>query len=147
MLTLHTIKPARGAKKHRKTIGRGGKRGTYSGKGMKGQRARSGVSGLKRLGMRQLMERTPKLRGFKSRQIKPEVLNLSVLSDKFSATSKEMIKINPEDLFKQGLISTVKKGVKILGDGEVKIKLEISGCAVSQTAKEKIEKAGGKVIG
>ena len=141
MLSLHTIQPAKGAKKSKKTIGRGGKRGTYAGKGLKGQKARSGVSGLKRLGMRQLIERTHKLRGFKSRNIKPEILNLDDLS-----LFKDGDRIDPQILLEKGIVDKIKNGVKILGDGEIKVKLEISGCEVSKSVKEKIEKVGGKVF-
>ena len=142
-LSLHTIKPAKGAKKKKKRVGRGGKRGTYSGRGIKGQRARSGGKrGLKRLGMRPLMEQTPKLRGFKSLKKKPEILNLKDLQNKF----KDGDKITPQVLLKKGLVDKIKNGVKILGDGEIKVKLEVSGCQVSRSAKEKIEKAGGRVI-
>lgn len=139
-LSLHTIQPAKGSKKVKKTVGRGGKRGTYSGKGLKGQKARSGVSGLKRLGMRQLIERTHKLRGFKSRNVKPEILNLNDLS-----VFKDGDKIDPQILLNKGIVDKIKDGVKILGDGEVKVKLEVANCEVSKSAKEKIEKAGGKV--
>jgi len=120
-LSLHTIKPAKGAKKKKKRVGRGGKRGTYSGRGIKGQRARSGGKrGLKRLGMRPLMEQTPKLRGFKSLKKKPEILNLKDLQNKF----KDGDKITPQVLLKKGLVDKIKNGVKILGDGEIKVKLE-----------------------
>lgn len=140
MLTLHTIQPAKNSKKKRKIIGRGGKRGTYAGRGLKGQKARSGVSGLKRLGMRQLVERTHKLKGFKSRQIKPVIINLKDLNN-----FKDGDKIDPQVLFEKGKIDKIKNGVKFLGEGEIKVKLEISHCEVSKSAKEKIEKAGGKV--
>ena len=151
-LTLHTIKPAKNSQKKKKKIGRGGKRGTYSGKGQKGQKARSGVSGLKRLGMRQLIEQTHKLKGFKSRNIKSEILNLFDLNKKFSIKNdtnpdeKKLIKINPNILEKNGLIKKNKNGIKILGNGEINIKIEVKNCEVSKSAKEKIEKAGGKVI-
>ncbi len=140
-LSLHTIKPAKGSTKSRKTIGRGGKRGTYSGKGQKGQKARSGVSGLKRLGARQLIESTHKLKGFKSRNKKPEILNLDILNEKF----KDGDKITPEILKKNKLVDKINNGVKILGNGKISIKLEIENCEFSKSAKEKIEKAGGKI--
>jgi large subunit ribosomal protein L15 len=141
-LTLSTIKPATGSKKSKKIIGRGGKRGTYSGRGLKGQKARSGTSGFKRRGMKQLVERTPKLRGFKSRQIKPEIVNLSDLNKYF----KDGDKVNLETLQKTGAVDKINNGVKILGKGELKLKnLEISQVEVSKGAKEAIEKLGGSV--
>lgn len=139
-LSLHTIHPQKGSKKKRKIIGRGGKRGTYSGRGTKGQRARSGGKrGLKRLGLKPLMEQTPKLRGFKSLKKKPEILNLERLNKNF----KDGDKITPPILLKSGLVDKIKNGVKILGEGEIKVKLEVSGCKVSKSAREKIKKAGG----
>jgi len=140
-LALHTIKPTKGSKKTRKKVGRGGKRGTYSGKGLKGQKARSGVSGLKRLGMRQLIEQTPKLRGFKSLQEKPEVVNVRDIAAKFSDGDK----ISPETLKEKGLIDKIDKGVKVLATGDISIKVNVEFCELSKSAKEKIEKAGGSV--
>lgn len=140
-LSLHTIHPTKGSTKTRKKIGRGGKRGTYSGKGLKGQKARSGVSGLKRLGMRQLIEQTHKVRGFKSRNVKPEILNLDILNETF----KDNDKISPKILKEKGLVDKIERGVKILGNNEIKVKLQIEDCTVSKTAKAKIEKAGGSI--
>lgn len=141
-LSFHTIKPAKGSKKKRKRIGRGGKRGTYSGRGLKGQKARSGVSGLKRLGMKPLMEQTPKLRGFKSHKPKPEILNLDILNKKFSDGDK----ITPDILLEKKILKNIKNGVKILGNGDITIKLEIANCELSKSAREKIESAGGVIL-
>ncbi len=140
-ISLHTLKPDSSAKKQRKRVGRGGKRGTYSGKGLKGQRSRSGASGLKRIGMRQLIERTHKLKGFKSIHVKPAIISLASLHKNF----KDNDKVTPAILVKKKLITTSKNGVKILSTGEIKIKLIINGCTASQSAKAAIEKAGGKV--
>ncbi len=121
-LSLHTLKPSPHAKKDRKYIGRGlGSKGTYSGRGVKGQGARSGVSGLKLKGMRKIILSTPKLRGFRSKNAKAQVLNLDVLS-----------KVFPE-------------GGKI-GNGTVSQKFILKDCLVSVSAKEKIEQAGGSVV-
>jgi len=141
--SLSTIHPAPGSKKKKKDIGRGGKRGTYSGRGSKGQKARSGGRHkLKRLGLRRLMQETPKLRGFKSRQTKPAVLNLDILNQKFTDGNK----ITPDVLLEKKILKNIKNGVKILGNGELTIKLEIANCQISKNAKEKIEKAGGKIL-
>ncbi len=141
-LSFHTIQPARGAKKSKQRIGRGGKRGTYSGKGQKGQRARSGGRHrLKRLGLKPLMEQTPKLRGFKSRQPRPEIVNLRDLARKF----KDGEKVTPQILLSRGLVDKINNGVKILGQGEINIKLTVSGCKISAGAKDKIEKEGGAI--
>lgn len=139
-LTLSNLKPAKGSTKRRKRVGRGGKRGTYSGKGLKGQKARSGVSGLKALGFKQTLQRTPKLRGFKSLKAKMAIVNLSDLDKIFKSGDK----ITPRELIKAGLIETSKNGVKVLGFGQLSKKLEVTVNAFSATAKEAIEKAGGK---
>ncbi len=119
-LALHTIKPAKNSKRKEKRLGRGNSsgHGTYSGKGIKGQKARSGVGGLKRLGMKQILLRTPKLRGFKSLKEKDQVVNL----DKISKYYKDNEVVNPETLKEKGLINSDKKPVKILGRGELTVK-------------------------
>jgi large subunit ribosomal protein L15 len=85
---------------------------------------------------------TPKKRGFKSSRIKPEVVNIADLSKTFADGAK----VTPMALLKKGLISHGDRGVKVLGQGSIAIKLTITDCAMSQTAKKKIEDAGGKVI-
>src|SRR3989339_476575 len=84
-LSLHTIKSNKGATKKRKRIGRGNAagQGTYCGKGLKGQKCRSGVSGLKRRGMRQILLKTPKERGFKSLASKKEVVSMDLINKHF----------------------------------------------------------------
>ena len=138
---LSQLSPAQGGKKIKKRLGRGkgsGKGGT-SGKGHKGQRARSGVSippGFEG-GTMPLSRRVPKF-GFTSRAEKPdyEVINLSRLS-------KWEGEITPETLAKKGLV-TGRKKVKILGNGEVKKVLAVKAHRFSKKAKELIEKAGGR---
>jgi len=68
MITLDNLKPNKGAKKNRKRVGRGNASGSgnYSGKGMKGQKSRSGVTNLKRIGLKATLFSIPKKRGFKS---------------------------------------------------------------------------------
>lgn len=143
-LTLHTIKSFPKSRKKTKRVGRGlGSTGTYSGRGQKGQKARSGGrKGLKLKGLRKMLLSFPKVRGFKSMYAKTAVVNVSDLEKKF----KDGDKITPELLKKVALISDFSAGVKILGDGEATKKLIIERCAVSASAKEKIEKAGGKII-
>ena len=140
-LSLHKLKPTPGSKKKRKLIGRGCKRGTYSGRGLKGQRSRSGgKSGLKRKGMRQLIERTHKLKGFKSKRPKPAIVSLAIISDNF----KNGDTITPRVLFNKKLIPEIRKGVKILLNGEIKVTITLKDCQVSKSAKTAIEKAGGQ---
>ncbi|MEK7086728.1 MAG: 50S ribosomal protein L15 [Patescibacteria group bacterium] len=139
-MQLHHLKPT--LKKRRiKRIGRGGKRGTYSGRGMKGQRARAGRK--IRPAERDLFQRLPKLRGFKHKSLKEKALvfNVEDLAKKFKEGT-----INKKMLLELGLIKKVSVPVKILGNGEIKKSFKIRGLAVSKSAKEKIEKAGGSVI-
>ncbi|HBK34860.1 MAG: 50S ribosomal protein L15 [Candidatus Uhrbacteria bacterium GW2011_GWE2_40_58] len=143
VLRLDTIKPNKGSRKTRKRIGRGlSKKGTYSGRGTKGQRSRSGgKSSLQLKGIRTIMLATPKTRGFRSTKAKPEVVNLLELAKNYADGAK----VTPESLVKKNLINTVKNGAKILGKGEISIKLIIVGCSASESAKIKIEKAGGSL--
>ncbi|MBI4713924.1 50S ribosomal protein L15 [Candidatus Uhrbacteria bacterium] len=144
MLTLQSLKPKKGSRTTKKRIGRGlGSKGSYSGRGVKGQRARSGGrSGLKLKGLRTIMLSTPKSRGFTSPKPRPQILNVEDLAKNFSNGTKVTIKL----LKKKELIREDATGVKILGTGEIGIALTIEGCLVSKSAKEKIEKAGGVVI-
>ncbi|MCH8049108.1 50S ribosomal protein L15 [Patescibacteria group bacterium] len=142
-MALHNLKSSK-PKKSKKRLGRGfgSTRGRTSGRGQKGQKARSGVGGLKRLGLRKLMFATPKLRGFKSQQPKMEIVNLRDLSEVFQKGEV----VTPKALVKKKLISTARYGVKILGTGEIEGQFQIQGCAVSKSAAEKIIKAGGNIM-
>ena len=146
-MQLHQLKPKYKLKK-RKRIGRGGKKGTYSGRGMKGQRSRAGARFEPII--RGMIKRYPKLRGyrFKSRAQNPKfkiiVLNLDILEKNF----KPQEEISPQILIEKKLIRRIKgriPKVKILGEGKLTKSLNIKDCLISKTAKEKIEKAGGKI--
>lgn len=142
-LSLDTIKPAKGAAKKRKRIGRGNAagQGTYCGRGIKGQNARAGVSGLKRLGMKQVLLRIPKNRGFKSLKPKNQVINLADINKYF----KDGDIINPKILHHKGLIANLKISVKLLGQGELKLeKLQFSNIKISASAKAQVEKMNGQ---
>jgi len=143
---LHKIKGAKGAKKKRKRVGRGNAsgHGTYSTRGQKGQRSRSGVSGLKRLGFRDTLRRIPKKRGFKSQKPKYEAVNLAVLSEIF----RDGEKVNPSILRKKGIVGNIgnMRGIKILGQGEIDKKLIFEDVVLSDSAAEKIKKAGGEIL-
>lgn len=134
-------------KKSRKRIGRGGKRGTFSGRGMKGQKSRSGVSidPLFEGGRSSLIERLKKMPGFKSTHPKKNNINLNDLERNF----KDGDTIDVKNLVKIGLVDRIKSKrakVKILGDGKIAKKLIINkDILLSKTAKEAIEKAGGKI--
>jgi large subunit ribosomal protein L15 len=131
--------------KNIKRVGRGGKRGTYSGRGLKGQKSRSGAN--LRPGWRDLLKPVPKKRGFKFKSIllKPAIVNVGVLSDNF----KDGEIVSPSSLMTKNLIARVGgriPKVKILGTGEIKKKIILKECLISTGAKNKIEKAGGKIL-
>jgi len=148
-MQIHELKPTT-PRKSAKRIGRGGKRGKTSGRGHKGQKARAGNS--TRPEMREIIKKIPKLRGHgvnraktvNAEKIMPTVINVSALETGLKAGAA----VNPKALVVAGLIETRRKkapAVKILGTGELSIKLIVTDCVVSKTAKEKIEKAGGTV--
>ena len=142
-MQLHQLKPKHKLKR-KKRVGRGGKRGTYSGRGLKGQRSRAGRK-FKPV-IRELIKRYPKLRGYKFKRIKPKpaVVNVEMLENKFKAADT----VSPKVLIEKGVIRRIKgrlPKVKILGRGKLTKKLTIEGCQVSKQAKEKLEKAGGQV--
>lgn len=146
-MQLHELKPNHKLKKT-KRVGRGGKRGTYSGRGVKGQKSRAGRK-LEPL-IRQFIKRYPKLRGYrfksnpKSQKLRTVILNLEILEKKLNSGEK----VNPKILFEGRIIHKIKgrlPEVKILGRGEITKPLIIEGCRVSKQAKEKIEKAGGVI--
>lgn len=142
-MLLHEIQPKIKNKK-KKIVGRGGKRGTYSGRGLKGQKSRAGRK--MRPQLRDIIKKIPKKRGYKFKSIGEgaQIANLRVLDKKF----KEGDFINPLKLLRAGLIEQKGKEklkVKILAGGEITKKITISGCEVSESAKQKILKAGGEV--
>jgi large subunit ribosomal protein L15 len=136
--------------KKRKLIGRGGKRGKTSGRGTKGQWAH-GSHGV-RPELRDTIKKFPKLRGHgKNRadsvdgsKIRPTVVNLEVLEENF----KDGEIVSVDTLMAKGLVKKVigkKPVVKILGKGDIKKKIKITGLKISDKAKVAIEKAGGSV--
>jgi len=141
-MQIHNLKVKSQKKKRR--VGRGGKKGTYSGRGMKGQKSRSGanVNPIFEGGRSTLIEHLPKIRGFKSHRPKNQVIDLKQLEKHFAAGDI----VNPQSLLAKKLVDNMKTPVKILGDGELKKKMTIEKCLVSKSAREKIEKTGGKVI-
>ena len=144
-MKLHELKPVKGSKKRKKVVGRGlgSGHGTYSTRGMKGQKSRSGSKSKPGFegGRTSLISQLPKKRGFKSIFEKPEIFNLSDLEKRF----KDGDKIDKEILFKAGIIKSNKSNLKILGNGELKKKLTVEADKFSKTAESKILKAGGKV--
>src|SRR3989344_113174 len=134
-MQLHNLRPKHSLTNKQPRIGRGGKRGTSSGRGTKGQ----GAHGGRRIpsGLKEILGRLPKLRGFKNKpkSEKPQIINLMDLS------KVEDKVINRDVLFKNKLIKDPKKIVKVLGSGEIKKSITLNGLITSKSAKEKIEKA------
>jgi len=143
-MQINTLKV--NAKRKRKTIGRGGKKGTYSGRGMKGQKARSGahIDPLFEGGRSTMIDHMKKKKGFKSGKPKAFPVTLSKIDKKF----KDGEIVNRESLLKAGIIGKLEKKVrvKILGKEAIKKKITVAKeIQVSAGAKEAIEKAGGKI--
>ena len=144
-MKLHELTYTPGARHTKKRIGRGSGSGTgkTSGKGNKGQNARSG-GGVRpgfEGGQTPLFQRLPK-RGFTNRNRKEyTTINLDVLNKFDNGTE-----VTLEFLKEQGIVKQVKSGIKILGNGSLEKKLTVSADKFSASAKEAIEAAGGKVI-
>lgn len=133
-LTLHNLTSTK--HKTKKRIGRGGKRGTYSGRGLKGQRSRSGgKAGLKRLGLKPLMTQTHKLRGKKSIHAKPEIVNISTINKYYNDGET----VSPKTLRAKSLIKTTFYGVKVLGNGKLVKKVKLENCDVSASAAKQLK--------
>lgn len=131
-------------------VGRGGKRGKTSGRGMKGQKSRTGNS--TRPEMREQIKKLPKRRGYGknrartvvSEQVRPATVSLSALEATFAAGAV----VDPRTLVSKGLVAN-RRGkspvVKILANGALTKKLDISGCTFSATARAAVEAAGGSI--
>lgn len=139
-MQLHNLKKSVN-KKNKKRIGRGGKRGVFSGKGVKGQKSRAGHKIPSKT--KWLIKRFPKLRGIKFKSRKPDVKVINV-GDLKKICKNE--KITKKDLVRTGVIKNERQLVKILSDGKLEKKYIIEGIPVSKQAVKKIEKAGGKVL-
>jgi len=143
-MKLHELKPAEGSRKTRNRVGRGigSGNGKTAGKGHKGQNARSG-GGVRpgfEGGQTPLFQRLPK-RGFTNINRKDfAIVNLSTLN-----RFEEGTEVTPDLLLETGIVSNVKSGVKILGNGQLEKKLTVKANKFSASAKEAIESAGGSV--
>src|SRR5690625_4723467 len=143
-MKLHELKSAEGSRKKRNRVGRGmaSGNGKTSGRGHKGQKARSG-GGVRpgfEGGQMPLFQRLPK-RGFTNIHRKEfSIVNLEALNQFDEGTE-----VTPELLLETGTLSKVKAGVKILGNGKLEKKLTVKAHKFSASAKEAIEAAGGQV--
>ena len=142
-MKLHELSPAEGSRKERKRVGRGTSSGTgkTSGRGHKGQNARSG-GGVRpgfEGGQNPLYRRLPK-RGF----VNPTRKEYAVVNIEELNSFAEGTEVTPEVLVESGIVKNTKSGIKVLGNGEVTVKLTVKANKFSQSAVEKIEAAGGK---
>lgn len=145
-MQLNDLRPADGAKKKRKRIGRGNSsgHGTTAGRGTKGQLSRSGGgkgAGFEG-GQNPLAMRLPKLPGFKNPN---RVAFIPVNLDRLEAKFENGDIVDGESLVAKGIIKKASSPVKVLGDGELTKALTVKVDKVSASAQKKIEAAGGKV--
>lgn len=143
-MQLHEI-TAKTKKKSKKRIGRGGKRGSFSGKGMNGQKSRSGNN--REPIIRGLIKRYPKLRGyrFKSNKINGVVVNLDTIENNFKSGET----VSPNSLFEHKIIRRKNRRlpiVKILDQGNLTKKIIIKDCLLSKQSQDKVKKAGGEIL-
>lgn len=142
-LKVHHLRPAPGAHTDRKRVGRGegGKGGKTAGRGTKGSGARNNIPENFEGGQMPLHMRTPKLRGFQNPfKVSYQVVNVARLAELFPAGGD----VTVEDLVAAGAVRA-NRLVKVLGNGEISVKLNVTADAFSASAKEKIEKAGGSI--
>lgn len=137
MLSLNSITKARGSAKKNKRVGRGNAsgRGTYSTRGLKGQKSRSGVSGLKRLGFKKQLMQIPKSRGFKS--LNPKNQTVSVLA--INRSFKDGDTVTPALLVEKGLVASENSPIKLLGKEKLVVKVKFENIKMSATIKQQLE--------
>lgn len=142
VLKVHDLKPAPGSKKARTRVGRGeGSKGKTAGRGTKGTKARYQVKAGFEGGQMPMHMRLPKLRGFKNpARVEYQVVNLSALNDLFPQGGE----VTVDDLVAKGAVRA-NKLVKILGNGEISVKVNVTVDAWSASAEQKIEAAGGSI--
>jgi len=144
-MTLEKLSPAPGSKKKSKRVGRGdgSRHGTYSGRGCKGQKSRSGNKmrpGFEG-GQMPLIKRLPQKRGF-----------VNIFRTEYGTVNIDQLgifepgsEVTPEKLLAVGIVKSLKRPIKILGNGEMAHPLMVKANKFSAAAKAKIEAAGGKV--
>lgn len=143
-MQANQLRPAKGARHARKRIGRGNAsgHGTFSGRGSKGQYARNTVRGDFEGGQTPLLRRLPRKRGFTNPfRVEYQPVNLRDLA-RFEAGAE----VTPEALREAGILTSIRKPVKILGTGDLEAKLTVKAHKFSLAAREKIEAAGGTVV-
>jgi large subunit ribosomal protein L15 len=139
-MEFHTLKRTT-SNKTKKRVGRGGKRGTTSGKGQKGQRSRAGHR--IRPAERDILSKFPKLRGSSNTKRSVDAFEI-MLKDLHNFADKNGV-VSKKNLLKDKFIHRINDPVKVLATGEVKEKIVLEGIKVSAGAKKKIEAAGGEI--
>ena len=142
VLKMHHLRPAPGAKKDKTRVGRGeGSKGKTAGRGTKGTKARYNVRPGFEGGNLNFVMRSPKLRGFKNPfRVEYQVVNLEKLAELYPKGGEVTI----SDLVAKGAVRKNEK-VKVLGDGDIAVKLNVAVDKVSGSAEQKIVAAGGSV--
>ena len=141
-IKLHDLRPAKGANKAKTRVGRGeASKGKTAGRGTKGTKARKQVSAAFEGGQMPLHMRLPKLKGFKNpNKITYQVVNVADLEKAFPNGGD----VTVADIVAAGL-ARKRQSVKVLGNGDISVKLNVTATKFSTSAKEKIEAAGGTV--
>ncbi|WP_293952984.1 50S ribosomal protein L15 [uncultured Corynebacterium sp.] len=141
-IKLHDLRPAKGANKAKTRVGRGeASKGKTAGRGTKGTKARKQVSAAFEGGQMPLQMRLPKLKGFKNpNKVDYQVVNVADLAEAFPQGGD----IAVADIVAAGLVRK-NELVKVLGNGDISVKLNVTAHKFSGSAKEKIEAAGGSV--
>jgi large subunit ribosomal protein L15 len=144
MIELHTLKPEPSSKKRRKRVGRGigSGHGKTATRGTKGQKARDTIPPRFEGGQTPIHRRLPVRVGFRNvNRVEYAVINVSTLAERFQPNET----VTPELLKERRILRKLKDGVKVLGEGEINIPLTVHAHAVSESARAKIEAAGGTV--
>jgi large subunit ribosomal protein L15 len=136
MLSLNTITRAKGRAKKNKRVGRGNAsgHGTYSTRGLKGQKSRSGVSGLKRLGLKKQLLQIPKARGFRSLNPKNQVVSVKAINNNF----KDNETVSAASLMEKKLIASATRPVKILGKEKLTVKVKFEKIKMSASLTKQL---------
>lgn len=140
IIKLHDLRPSKGANKPKTRVGRGeASKGKTAGRGTKGTKARKQVSAAFEGGQMPIHMRLPKLKGFKNpNKITYQVVNVSDLAKAFPNGGEVAV----ADIVSAGLVRA-KQPVKVLGNGDISVKLNVTADKFSKSAVEKIEAAGG----
>ncbi|CUU11072.1 LSU ribosomal protein L15P [Armatimonadetes bacterium GBS] len=145
MIELHTLKPQPGSKKRRKRVGRGigSGHGKTATRGTKGQKARDTIPPRFEGGQTPIHRRLPVRVGFKNvNRVEYAIVNVGTLAQRFQPNDT----VTPEILKERRIVRKLKDGVKILGEGEITFPLTVHAHAISESARAKIEAAGGTVV-